>query len=175
MRAGPKRSRLPEDPAKKIIARRTVAALFSRLRREGKRIIFTNGCFDILHAGHARYLREAAALGDILVVGLNSDASVRRIKGKGRPLQTAADRAYLLASLSCISYVVTFAEDTPAALIEQVIPHVLVKGGDWKGKEIVGADFVRSRGGTVRTIRLLPGRSTTSILRRAGEVKAGRS
>jgi D-beta-D-heptose 7-phosphate kinase/D-beta-D-heptose 1-phosphate adenosyltransferase len=130
MRAGPKRSRLPEDPAKKIIARRTVAALFSRLRREGKRIIFTNGCFDILHAGHARYLREAAALG--------GDASVRRIKGKGRPLQTAADRAYLLASLSCISYVVTFAGDTPAALIEQVIPHVLVKGGDWKGKEIVG-------------------------------------
>jgi rfaE bifunctional protein nucleotidyltransferase chain/domain len=100
---------------------------------------------------------------------------VRRIKGKGRPLQTAADRAYLLASLSCISYVVTFAGDTPAALIEQVIPHVLVRGGDWKGKEIVGADFVRSRGGTVRTIRLLPGRSTTSILRRAGEVKAGRS
>jgi rfaE bifunctional protein nucleotidyltransferase chain/domain len=175
MRTGPKRTRLPEDPAKKIIPRRAAAALFSWLRREGKRIVFTNGCFDILHAGHARYLRKAAALGDVLVVGLNSDASVRRIKGKGRPLQTAEDRAYLLASLSCISHVVTFAEDTPAALIEQVIPHVLVKGGDWKGKEIVGADFVRSRGGTVRTIRLLPGRSTTSILRRAGEVKARRS
>ena len=174
MRAGPKRSRLPEDPAKKIIPRRAVRALFAQLRRQGKKIVFTNGCFDILHAGHARYLREAAALGDVLVVGLNSDASVRRIKGKGRPLQTAADRAYLLASLSCTSYVVTFAEDTPAVLIEQVIPHVLVKGGDWKGKEIVGSDIVRSRGGTVRTIRLLPGRSTTSILRRAGNVEAGK-
>jgi len=175
MRAGPERTRLPEDPAEKIVPRRAAAALFSRLRREGKRIVFTNGCFDILHAGHARYLRKAAALGDVLVVGLNSDASVRRIKGKGRPLQTAADRAYLLASLACISCVVTFAEDTPAALIEQVNPHVLVKGGDWKGRTIVGSDFVRARGGTVRTIRLLPGRSTTAILRRAGKAKAGRA
>ena len=174
MRAGPERTRLPENPAKKIIPRRVVRTLFARLRRQGKKIVFTNGVFDILHAGHARYLREAAALGGVLVVGLNSDASVRRLKGEGRPVQTAADRAYLLASLSCISYVVTFAEDTPAALIEQVNPHVLAKGGDWKGKEIVGADFVRARGGSVRTIRLLPGRSTTSILRRAREVKERR-
>lgn len=175
MRAGPERTRLPEDPSKKIIPRRAAVALFSRLRREGKRIVFTNGCFDILHAGHAKYLREAAAFGDVLVVGVNSDASVRRLKGKGRPVQSARDRAYLLASLACVSYVVVFAEDTPAGLIEQVIPHVLVKGGDWKGKPIVGSDFVRSGGGTVRTIRLLPGRSTTSILRRAGEVKERRS
>lgn len=175
MRAGPKRTGLPEDPSKKIIPRRAAAARFSRLRREGKRIVFTNGCFDILHAGHARYLREAAALGDVLVVGLNSDASARRLKGEGRPVQTARDRAYLLASLGCVSCVVVFSEDTPAALIQKVVPHVLVKGDDWKGRTIVGSDFVRSRGGSVRTIRFLPGRSTTSILRRAGKVKERRS
>lgn len=175
MRAGPKRSRLPEDPAGKIIPRRSVRALFARLRRQGEKIVFTNGCFDILHAGHARYLREAAALGEVLVVGLNSDASVRRLKGKGRPVQTARDRAYLLASLSCVSYVAVFSEDTPASLIREVIPQVLVKGEDWRGKKIVGSEFVRDRGGSVRTIPLLPGRSTTSILRRAGEMKKGRS
>ena len=151
-----------------MIARRNAAALFSRLRRAGKRIVFTNGCFDILHAGHARYLRRAAALGDVLVVGLNGDGSVRRLKGEGRPIQKAADRAFLLASLGCVSYVVVFGEDTPAALVELVVPHVLVKGGDWKGKPIAGADFVRSRGGVVRTIRFLQGRSTTSIIARAG-------
>ncbi len=167
MRAGSKRKRLPEDPQKKIIPRRAVRAALARLRLGGRKIVFTNGCFDILHAGHARYLWEASALGDVLVVGLNSDASVRRLKGKGRPVQAARDRAYLLASLACVSFVVVFTEDTPAALIEQVVPHVLVKGEDWKGKEIVGSDFVRSRGGSVRTMRFLPGRSTTSILRRA--------
>ena len=169
MRPGPERTRLPEDPAKKIIPRRVVRALFARLRREGERIVFTNGCFDILHAGHAKYLREAAALGGVLVVGLNGDASVRRLKGEGRPVQKVRDRAYLLASLACVSFVAVFSEDTPASLIREVDPHVLVKGEDWKGKEIVGSDFVLSRGGTVRTIRLLRGRSTTEILRRAGE------
>jgi len=159
---------VPEDPAARVIPRRSVRDLCARLRRQGKRIVFTNGCFDILHAGHAQYLRRAASMGDLLVVGLNSDASVRRLKGKGRPVQKAADRAYLLASLSCVSCVAVFAEDTPLRLIRDVMPHVLVKGGDWKGKEIVGADIVRANGGTVRTIRFLPGRSTTSILARAG-------
>ncbi len=167
MRAGPKRTRLPEDPKGKIIPRRAARAAFARLRRAGATIVFTNGCFDILHAGHARYLREAAALGDVLVVGVNSDASVRRLKGEGRPVQSARDRAYLLASLACVSRVVVFSEDTPAALIEEVVPDLLVKGDDWKGKEIAGSEFVRSRGGSVRTVGLLPGRSTTSILRRA--------
>jgi D-beta-D-heptose 7-phosphate kinase/D-beta-D-heptose 1-phosphate adenosyltransferase len=152
-----------------------VRPLCARLRREGKRIVFTNGCFDILHAGHAQYLRRAAALGDVLFVGLNGDASVRRLKGEGRPLQKAADRAYLLASLSCVSYVAIFPEDTPARLIRDVLPHVLVKGGDWKGKGIVGADVVRAQGGTVRTIRYLPGRSTTSILSRARRSTGRRS
>jgi D-beta-D-heptose 7-phosphate kinase/D-beta-D-heptose 1-phosphate adenosyltransferase len=152
-----------------------VRPLCARLRREGKRIVFTNGCFDILHAGHAQYLRRAAALGDVLFVGLNGDASVRRLKGEGRPLQKAADRAYLLASLSCVTYVAIFPEDTPARLIRDVLPHVLVKGGDWKGKQIVGADVVRAHGGTVRTIRFLPGRSTTSILSRARGATGQRS
>ena len=173
MRSGQERSRLPADPAKKIVPARKVAPLFSRLRGEGKRIVFTNGCFDILHAGHAHYLRQAAALGDVLVVGVNSDASVRRLKGEGRPVQGEKDRAYLLASLSCVSYVVIFREETPAGLIGRVIPDVLVKGGDWKGKAIVGADFVRARGGTVRTIRFLTGRSTTAILRRAAGTRPG--
>lgn len=170
MRAGPERSRIPADPAKKIIAAGKTASVFSRLRREGKRIVFTNGCFDILHAGHAQYLRRAAALGDVLVVGVNGDASVRRLKGKGRPVQGEADRAYLLASLSFVSYVVIFREDTPSVLIERVAPDVLVKGGDWKGKAIVGADFVKARGGSVRTLQFLAGRSTTAILRRASGV-----
>ena len=157
---------LPEDPAARVIPRRSVRALCARLRRAGKRIVFTNGCFDILHAGHAQYLRKAASLGDLLFVGLNGDASVRRLKGAGRPVQKAADRAYLLASLSCVSYVAVFSEDTPLRLIRDVMPHVLVKGGDWKGKEIVGAELVEANGGAVRTIRFLPGRSTTSILAR---------
>lgn len=164
---------VPEDPAARVIPRREVRALCDRLRRRGKRIVFTNGCFDILHAGHAQYLRRAASLGDLLFVGLNSDASVRRLKGEGRPVQKAADRAYLLASLSCVSYVAIFPEDTPLRLIRDVMPHVLVKGGDWKGREIVGADIVRENGGTVKTIRFLPGRSTTSILARAGRSAGG--
>ena len=167
MPRGPKRAGVPEDPAARVIPRRAVRALCARLRREGKKIVFTNGCFDILHAGHASYLRRAAALGDVLLVGLNGDASVRRLKGEGRPVQKAADRAYLLASLSCVSYVSVFPEDTPARLIREALPDVLVKGGDWKGKEIAGADVVRARGGIVKTIRFLPGRSTTSILSRA--------
>jgi rfaE bifunctional protein nucleotidyltransferase chain/domain len=171
MSGGPEPPGVPEDPSARVIPRRGVRALCSRLRNEGKRIVFTNGCFDLLHAGHAQYLRRAAALGDVLLVGLNSDASVRRLKGEGRPVQRAADRAYLLASLSCVSYVTIFPEDTPARLIAEVVPHVLVKGGDWKGKEIVGSDVVRAHGGAVKTIRFLPGRSTTSILARAADLR----
>ena len=171
MPRGPEPPSIPEDPSARVIPRRSVRALCDRLRSEGKRIVFTNGCFDLLHAGHAQYLRRAAALGDVLLVGLNSDASVRRLKGTGRPVQKAADRAYLLASLSCVSYVTIFPEDTPARLIGEVIPHVIVKGGDWKGKKIVGSDLVRAHGGAVKTIRFLPGRSTTSILARAADIR----
>lgn len=171
MPSGPEPPGIPEDPSARVIPRRSVRALCARLRSEGKRIVFTNGCFDLLHAGHAQYLRRAAALGDVLLVGLNSDASVRRLKGEGRPVQKAEDRAYLLASLSCVSYVTIFPEDTPARLIGEVVPHVLVKGGDWKGKEIVGSDVVRAHGGAVKTIRFLPGRSTTSILARVADLR----
>ncbi len=171
MPRGPEHPGIPEDPSDRVIPGRSMRALCARLRSEGKRIVFTNGCFDLLHAGHAQYLRRAAALGDVLLVGLNGDASVRRLKGEGRPVQKAADRAYLLASLSCVSYVTVFPEDTPARLIGEVIPHVLVKGGDWKEKEIVGSDVVRAHGGAVKTIRFLPGRSTTSILARAADLR----
>lgn len=171
MPRGPEPPGIPEDPSARVIPRRSVRALCARLRKEGKRIVFTNGCFDLLHAGHAQYLRRAAALGDVLLVGLNGDASVRRLKGEGRPVQGAADRAYLLASLSCVSFVTIFPEDTPARLIGEVIPHVLVKGGDWKGKKIVGSDVVRAHGGVVKTIRFLPGRSTTSIIARAADIR----
>ena len=171
MPRGPEHPGIPEDPSARVIPRRSVQTLCARLRSEGKRIVFTNGCFDLLHAGHAQYLRRAAALGDVLLVGLNSDASVRRLKGEGRPVQRATDRAYLLASLSCVSYVTIFPEDTPARLIGEVVPHVLVKGGDWKGKKIVGSDVVREHGGVVKTIRFLPGRSTTSILARAADIR----
>ncbi len=163
----PQRTGLPEEPSKKVISRKAARELFARLRTEGRKVVFTNGCFDILHAGHAQYLRKAAGLGDVLVVGLNSDASIRRLKGEGRPVQHQRDRAYLLASLACVSFVVVFTEDTPATLIEAIVPNVLVKGADWKGKEIVGGEFVRAHGGTVKTIRFLAGRSTTSIIAKA--------
>ena len=136
------------------------------LRAAGKKVVFTNGCFDILHAGHARYLHEARREGDVLVVGLNSDASVSRLKGEGRPVVPEADRAELLASLECVDYVVVFPEDTPQRLIEQVEPDVLVKGEDWKTKGVVGAEFVEARGGKVVLVNLLPGRSTTGIVER---------
>lgn len=130
----------------------------------GQRVVFTNGCFDILHRGHAVYLAQARDLGDLLVVGLNTDASVRRLKGPERPLNTQNDRAFLLASLACVDYVILFDEDTPENLIHTVRPDVLVKGGDYTLDNIVGADFVRSRGGIVTTISFVDGYSTTNLI-----------
>lgn len=132
--------------------------------RKNKKIVFTNGCFDILHVGHLRYLQEARALGDFLIVGLNSDESVRRLKGPTRPIQTQSDRAELLLGLKCVDAVVIFGEDTPRLLIEQVRPDVLVKGGDWEVSQIVGSDFVQSYGGQVKSLPFHPGRSTSSIV-----------
>ena len=145
-----------------------MAALAS-FRREGRPIVFTNGCFDILHAGHVRYLREAARLGGALVVGLNSDASVRRLKGPERPINPVEDRAEVLAGLACVDLVAVFEQDTPEELIRAVCPDVLVKGADWKDKGVVGAEFVESRGGEVKLIELVPGRSTTAIVSRIKE------
>ena len=129
--------------------------------------MFTNGCFDLIHPGHVRYLRAARRLGDILVVGLNSDASVRRLdKGPDRPLVPEADRAEVMGGLEMVDYVSIFDEDTPYELIRAVAPDVLVKGGDWSVDRIVGADLVRARGGMVRSIPFAVGYSTTRLLQR---------
>lgn len=133
-------------------------------KREDRRIVFTNGCFDLLHIGHVRYLQAARALGDELVVGVNSDASVKRLKGPERPLQTENDRAEILAALGCVTYTVLFTEDTPERLIQAVRPDILVKGGDWKIDQIVGGEFVQSIGGEVRSLQFIDGRSTTKII-----------
>lgn len=133
-------------------------------RQKGKKIVFTNGCFDILHAGHVDYLRKARKLGDCLVVGVNSDSSVRRLKGNTRPINNIADRMVLLSALEFVDYVVPFEEDTPAELIKAVLPDVLVKGGDYNLKDIVGADTVIERGGYVTTIPFVEGKSTTRII-----------
>ncbi len=138
--------------------------------RENKVIVFTNGCFDILHAGHAYYLKKAKELGDILVVGLNSDESIRRIKGPQRPIIPQHMRAYLLDSLKPVDYVVIFEEDTPEKLIRAIRPHVLVKGADWEIKDIVGADFVLSYGGRVERIEFKFDISTSAIIRRIIEL-----
>lgn len=134
--------------------------------RRPPRVVFTNGCFDILHVGHTRYLRDARALGDLLVVGCNSDASVKRLKGPERPIQNEEDRAEILASLNAVDYVVIFEEDTPQELIEKVAPDVLVKGGDWPVEKIVGHKFVLARGGEVKSLPFHPGHSTTSLIER---------
>lgn len=128
------------------------------------KIVFTNGCFDVLHFGHVQYLLKAKKLGDLLVVGLNSDASVRRLKGESRPINGEKERAFVLAALAFVDYVVVFEEDTPKELIEVVKPNVLVKGGDYKIENIVGADFVMQNGGTVTTIPFVEGFSSTHII-----------
>lgn len=154
------------DGGRRLIARRDVPALMRRLRRRGLTVVFTNGVFDILHRGHIDYLARARALGDVLIVGVNTDASVRRLKGKSRPVQSQRDRAAILLALRAVDYVVLFGEETPQKLIEQLQPDVLVKGADYRKKDIVGADFVTSHGGQVRRIPLTRGRSSSSILRK---------
>ena len=150
----------------KIKTRNQLVSILRRLRRRGKRVVFTNGCFDILHLGHVRYLEKARLLGDCLVVGLNSDESVRRLKGRGRPVNAEKDRAGVLAGLECVDFVAVFNEQTPLHLIKLLRPDVLVKGSDWKSREIVGAREVHSWGGEVRRIILLKGRSTTATLKK---------
>ena len=149
------------EQLKKEIARRKDMS-----PRRPPRVVFTNGCFDILHVGHARYLRDARALGDVLVVGVNSDASVKRLKGPQRPVTGEDERAEMLAALAAVDYVVMFEEDTPLALIEKVAPDVLVKGGDWPPEKIVGSAFVLARGGDVQSLPFHPGKSSTNILER---------
>ena len=147
---------------------KNLARTLSALKSRGKRIVFTNGCFDILHVGHVDYLSKAKRLGDILVIGLNSDSSVKKIKGKGRPINRESDRAKVLAALGCVDYVTLFAESTPENIIMKLRPNVLVKGGDWKVKDIVGGDFVRKNGGKVKNIPFVKGYSTTAVIEKLG-------
>lgn len=140
--------------------------VLANLRRQGKRIVFTNGCFDLLHPGHVYTLVQARALGEILVVGLNSDASVKRLKGSKRPILNQAERATMLAALEAVDYVTVFDEDTPRTLILHLRPEVLVKGGDWSAEAVVGKEEVETWGGEVVLIPYQEGTSTTSIIER---------
>ncbi len=151
---------------KNLIAKAEVPKLMKHLRRAGKKVVFTNGVFDILHRGHVDYLAKAKSLGDVLIVGLNSDASVRRLKGRSRPLQKQHDRAAILLALEAVDYVVLFGEDTPDRLIRSIKPDILAKGADYKASEIVGASFVKSYGGKVKRMRLTPGRSTSALVKK---------
>lgn len=150
----------------KIKSSANLSKILAKLQSKGKRIVFTNGCFDIIHLGHIKYLSKAKKLGDVLVVGLNSDSSVRAIKGKSRPINNERDRAGVLASLNFIDYVTVFNESMPERLIKKLRPDVLVKGADWKAKDIVGNEFVKSYGGKVARVPFVKGYSTTSIINR---------
>jgi D-glycero-beta-D-manno-heptose 1-phosphate adenylyltransferase len=151
----------------KIISRREVVSALTARRKQGQRVVFTNGCFDLMHVGHTRYLQNARDLGDLLVVGVNTDRSVRSLnKGSDRPIVPEQQRAEVLAALACVDYVVLFDEADPGRLIAEIQPDVLVKGGDWTPDKIIGRETVEARGGAVKTIPLVPGVSTTAIVER---------
>lgn len=156
----------------KILSREELETTLNRHRESGERIVFTNGCFDILHVGHARYLAQARALGDLLVVGLNSDFSVRGLKGPGRPLVPEAERAEMLAHLESIDYICLFDESRPDSLLEIVKPRIHAKGGDYRVEDLPEANVVRRNGGAVILLPLVEGRSTTSIISRVLEAYA---
>jgi D-beta-D-heptose 7-phosphate kinase/D-beta-D-heptose 1-phosphate adenosyltransferase len=146
-----------------------LAAILKTERDKGKKVVFTNGCFDLLHAGHVKYLQKARKIGDLLVLGLNSDASVRRLKGDKRPLISEDERAHILAALDCIDYVVLFDEDTPLELIKLLQPFILAKGGDYTPETVVGRELVESYGGHVELVSFVDGKSTTNIIERVLE------
>jgi rfaE bifunctional protein nucleotidyltransferase chain/domain len=156
-------SRMSLDKVKSL---EEVVEIRRRLRAEGKKLVFTNGCFDLLHAGHVRYLNQARALGDALVLALNSDASVRELKGNGRPIVPELERAEVLAALSCVDHVFVFDDATPQRVIDAIIPDVLVKGADWGVGEIVGRETVEGAGGRVCNLPLVEGTSTSAIIAR---------
>jgi D-beta-D-heptose 7-phosphate kinase/D-beta-D-heptose 1-phosphate adenosyltransferase len=159
---------VPVGCQRKVMTGRQAARLATNLRRQGKRVVFTNGCFDLLHLGHILYLERSRAMGDGLIVGVNSDDSVRRLKGPRRPLQAETDRAHIVASQASVDAVVLFDEDTPQELIQAIQPNVLTKGADYKTKQdVVGWDLVESWGGQVVLIDLIEGRSTTGLIKKA--------
>lgn len=157
----------------KIMTRDKLKAELDRQRMKGKKIVFTNGCFDIIHVGHTRYLNEAKKLGDILVLALNSDSSVRLLKGEKRPLIPETERAEVVASLASVDYVTIFAETTPRDLIEYLRPDILVKGGDWAEENVVGRELVQSWGGRVAIIPEVRGSSTTNVVEKIRKTYGG--
>jgi rfaE bifunctional protein nucleotidyltransferase chain/domain len=159
--------------AQKIRTLNEIVRLRPRLRESGKKLVFTNGCFDILHVGHVRYLNYARSWGDALVVAINSDRSVREIKGNSRPIVTEQERAEVLAALACVDFVFIFDDPTPKQVIDAIVPDVLVKGADWDIAEIVGRDTVEKAGGIVRNVPLVEGSSTTDIIKKVLAGSAG--
>lgn len=157
----------PRSPLEKVLGREEILRLFARPRDQ--RLVFTNGCFDLLHRGHVEYLAAARGLGDALVVGVNTDASVERLKGPGRPVVPQGDRALVLAALESVDAVTLFHEDTPRELLADLLPDILVKGGDYSPSEIVGKTEVEAAGGRVEVIPFIKGRSTTEIITRIQE------
>ncbi|MCJ7503297.1 MAG: D-glycero-beta-D-manno-heptose 1-phosphate adenylyltransferase [Acidobacteriia bacterium] len=152
---------------KKVLPLDEAIEVVDELKRGGKRVVFTNGCFDLLHPGHTRYLAEARKLGDALLVAVNSDRSVRALKGPGRPVMPQDERAEILAALECVDYLTIFDDLTPQAVIERMLPQVLVKGGDWEPTEIVGRSEVEAAGGEVVSIPVVPGLSTSALIQAA--------
>lgn len=150
----------------KIVAREKIPGLVKELQKQNKKVVFTNGCFDILHSGHVVLLEKARSEGDVLVLGINTDDSVRRLKGAPRPINDQIERARVLAGLEAVSYVTFFDEDTPAQIIKEILPDVLVKGGDYALDEIVGRKTIQDNGGRVVTIPLVKGRSTSNIIKK---------
>ncbi len=155
-----------EEYLSKIKTQSAMKKVAEKAKGEGKKIVFTNGCFDILHQGHVRYLSEAKTCGDYLIVGINSDESIRNIKGNNRPFMTEGARAELLAALCFVDGVVIFTEEDPLAIIKYLQPHILVKGADWAEDKIIGAEFIKKTGGDVKRIPLIPNISTSNIIRR---------
>ena len=158
----------------RILSLEQAIVRFAREKRNGRKIVFTNGCFDLLHPGHIRILEQARALGDALIVGLNSDSSVSSLKGPGRPVLPELERAEILAALECVDAVVIFNEPTPREIISSLLPDVLVKGGDWAGDKIIGREEVEAAGGRVSSVPVVPGYSTSAILEKI-RLGAGRA
>ena len=161
--------RVDKDSTSRVLTWPETAAFVQSVRGTGQRVVFTNGVFDLLHPGHVRYLQHARRLGDVLIVGLNADSSVRRNRGPGRPITPELERAELLAALDCVDAVVIFEQDTPADIVKLVQPDILVKGADWPADQIVGRDTVEARGGKVVLVPTEEGHSTTAIVDRIRE------
>ena len=150
----------------RVVSREELPQLLGKQRKD-QLVVFTNGCFDLLHVGHVRYLQEAKALGSILVVALNTDQSVQKLKGPNRPVQSEADRAEIMAALGCVDFVVLFGEETPLKVIQELKPDILVKGGDYKIQDIVGSELVMSYGGKVQSLQFYQGKSTTGLINKS--------